>query len=68
MLARIREFVRCETGQDLVEYALLVVFIALASVATWRLIETALGTAYAGYVDPNTGVQSLWEPCDPGGC
>lgn len=46
---------RDEEGQDLVEYALLVLFIVLASVAAWRAIVVAMGLAYGGYDT------SLWD-------
>lgn len=52
-----------DTGQDLVEYALLTMFIGLAGIAAWNAIEDTLGAAYAGY---DTKSQGLWEPCDPG--
>ena len=51
-----------ESGQDLVEYALLVAFIALAGVAGFNLIGSVLGGAYTGW---NTGVQDLWEVPEP---
>ncbi len=58
-----RELIRQEDGQDLVEYGLLALFIALASVAVWLTIANAMNTAYRGY---DSGVQDLWQPCEPG--
>jgi Flp pilus assembly pilin Flp len=55
-------FVRETVAQDLVEYALLVAFIAFTAVAAAPLIQTAIGTAYAIY---NTSTQDLWQPPDP---
>jgi len=51
-----------ESGQDLVEYALLTGFFGLAAVAGFDAIEAAIGTAYALW-DGNA--QALWEPPDP---
>ena len=51
-----------ERGQDLVEYALLVAFIALAGVAGFNFIASVLGGTYTGW---NNGVQDLWEVPEP---
>lgn len=51
-----------DSGQDLIEYALLTAFIGLAGLAAWVTIRNNLGQAYSGY-DVNT--QSLWEPPVP---
>ena len=51
-----------ESGQDLVEYALLVAFIALAGVAGFNFIGSVLGGTYTGW---NNGVQDLWEVPEP---
>lgn len=63
MLARLRQLFRQDSGQDLVEYALLTVFVVLASIVVWQAIATAVGGAYGGY---DSSVQDLWAPCDPG--
>jgi len=51
----IQRFIREEDGQDLVEYAFLIAFIALAMIATLTTLEgniaglfTTVGTAVAG--------------------
>jgi len=51
---RLHRLLRQDEGQDLVEYALLILFIVLASIAAWETIEFALGAAYNRYDD------SLW--------
>lgn len=53
-----------DSGQDLVEYALLTAAIGVVSAATWPIIATSIGTAYSS-LDMNT--QDLWEPPPPGG-
>ena len=47
-----------DSGQDLIEYALLATFIALAGVAGFIAISDALGDTY---VDGNDAVYDLWE-------
>jgi Flp pilus assembly pilin Flp len=51
-------------GQDLVEYALLLMFFGVVLLATWTSITTALGTNFG---QTNTGVQGLWDAPPPGG-
>jgi Flp pilus assembly pilin Flp len=51
-------------GQDVVEYALLAAFVALAGVAALNLIETAMGVAYTSW---ETQTELLSCMPDPGG-
>jgi Flp pilus assembly pilin Flp len=53
---------RCERGDDLVEYALLTAFVGLASMAAWATLRTTLATNYASY-DAKT--QALAKTPDP---
>jgi Flp pilus assembly pilin Flp len=53
-----------DTGQDVVEYALLTAFLGLAALSAWTSVRSALGTSYAS---TSTGVQSLWETPPPSG-
>ncbi|MCX6544245.1 MAG: Flp family type IVb pilin [Acidobacteria bacterium] len=62
LLRRLGRLLREEDGQDLVEYGLLALFVAVAGVAAWNAIVTGLGTSYLGY---DSGVQGLWIPNDP---
>lgn len=57
-----RAFLSDESGQDLVEYAYLTLFVGLAGLAAWVAIVDSMGTAYAGF---DSGTQQLWEPPDP---
>lgn len=59
MLARL---IREDSAQELVEYALLGFFVALAGAAVWNAILGLLGTSYTEY---NTDVQNQWNPPDP---
>ena len=52
-----------ETGQDVIEYALLAGAIGIVGVVAWNNIAEGIGFAYQGW---DTGVQNLWEPADPG--
>ena len=53
-----------ETGQDVVEYALLTAFLGLCALTAWTSLRNALG---ANYTSTEAGVQSLWEPPPPSG-
>jgi Flp pilus assembly pilin Flp len=55
-------FVRDQSGQDLVEYGLLVGAVAAVGVALFPAIVTALGVAFLQW---NTGVNNLWLPPPP---
>jgi Flp pilus assembly pilin Flp len=56
--------IRDDHGQDLVEYALLVMFFGIAFAAVWTGIASAVQGSYG---NTRTGVQSLWDTPDPGG-
>lgn len=58
----INRYLNDESGQDLIEYALLVAFVALAGVAGFNFIGSVLGGTYTGW---NNGVQDLWEVPEP---
>jgi Flp pilus assembly pilin Flp len=58
-----RRLGRDDTGQDLVEYALLAAFIALASVAGISALRASMLTAYSGW---NSAVQQCWQMPAPG--
>ncbi len=42
----IEDFARDESGQDLIEYALIVALIALAATASMKTLATAIGAAF----------------------
>ena len=60
-----RSLRRDESGQDMLEYALLAAFIGIAGIVSFPLIVSKLST---GYTNHNTAIQADWQPCDPGGC
>jgi Flp pilus assembly pilin Flp len=51
-----------ESGQDLIEYALLTTFIGLAGGIGLSLIRPAINGTYVSW---NTSMNTLWEPPDP---
>ena len=59
----IAQLVRDDSGQDLVEYALLTGLIAAGSVLLFSQLAAAMEAAYN---DANTASQDAWEPCPPG--
>lgn len=56
--------VRDESGQDLVEYALLTTTIGLAGALAWSFVSAAIGTTYSSWV---SNVDSLADPPAPSG-
>ena len=58
----LRRWIHDDAGQDLIEYALLVSFIALAGVAGYAAISSVMASSYTG---GNTAVQDLWEVPPP---
>jgi Flp pilus assembly pilin Flp len=60
----LRRIARDDSGQDVVEYALLTAFFGLAALAAWTSIRDALGSGYTG---TTSGMQGLWNPPPPGG-
>jgi len=60
----VQEFARDERGQDLLEYALLSVFIGLAGLAALNGIGVSINTWYG---TSNTSVNSLWNSPTPTG-
>ena len=64
MLAR---FVREDGGQDVVEYALLAAFFGVIGYLAMSGIGTAVLNTYTSWMDPTSGVPSLWDPPAPAG-
>lgn len=60
-------FITEDDAQDLVEYALLAAFIGVTSWAVLVTLTNDMGTTYASWLDPTTGVPARWDPPEPGG-
>ncbi len=58
----VRSLVFDETGQDLIEYALLAGSIGLVGIAMWDGIVTGIGNGYQGW---DTNTQNAWQPQNP---
>jgi Flp pilus assembly pilin Flp len=56
------QFISDDSGQDLIEYALLTAIIAISGVLILSTLSTTMGTAYKGW---NTAGQNAWQPCPP---
>ena len=56
------QFISDDSGQDLIEYALLTAIIGIAGLLALKAISTKMGTAYSGW---NTAGQNAWEPGPP---
>jgi Flp pilus assembly pilin Flp len=59
-----RHLVRDETGQDLVEYALLIGLVAIAGAAALNRLQAVLHDVYVSW---DTGNQALWQMPPPSG-
>lgn len=60
----VRRLFRDESGQDLVEYALLTTTIGFAGVLVWSLVGNAISGTYSSWV---SGVDGLAVPPAPSG-
>jgi Flp pilus assembly pilin Flp len=56
-------FLSDDSGEDLVEYALLTATVGAGAAAALSLMPGAIDAIYTTW---DTGTQDLWEPCDPG--
>ena len=56
---------RDDSGQDLLEYAILAATIGIAGILAFPAIVDKLSD---NYTDGNAAIQADWQPCDPGGC
>jgi len=54
-----------ESGQDIVEYALLGAVVGIAAIVIWQQLATTVGEVYGDTVAPTGQVQSL-SSCMPG--
>ncbi len=58
----VTQLVRDESGQDLVEYAVLTGLIAVGSVLLFSQLAALMEGSYDGW---NAASQDAWEPCPP---
>ena len=55
-------FISDDTGQDLIEYAVLTAIIGISGVLILSTLSTTMSTAYSRW---NTAGQNAWQPCPP---
>jgi Flp pilus assembly pilin Flp len=55
-------FMQDDSGQDLIEYALLTAIIGIAGILSLQAFAPKMATAYLGW---NTKMQDAWEVCAP---
>lgn len=58
----VARFCREETGQDLIEYAILTAIVTVGSIAVFATIRTKMSDAYGTW---GTEIQDRWSPDDP---
>jgi Flp pilus assembly pilin Flp len=56
------QFVSDDSGQDLIEYALLTAIIGISGLLILSTLSTTMGSAYSGW---NAAGQTAWQPCPP---
>ena len=66
-LLGLRELWTRDEGQDVVEYALLGAFIGIAGWLTLTNLDDTVGAVYTSWLNPDSGVPSLWIPPEPAG-
>lgn len=54
---------REETGQDLIEYGLIIAMIVAGTIAVFPGIVTKMGSSYSNW---GTNIQNIWIPSCPG--
>ena len=64
----LRRFVADESGQDLVEYALLTTCIGLVGVLAWTNIKSEMFSHYAGWGSGVNGLSACTQDPGGGGC
>ena len=57
-----------ESGQDVVEYALLGAIVGIASIVTWQLLVTTVGEVYGAADSDVQGVSACTPNPGGGGC
>jgi Flp pilus assembly pilin Flp len=59
------QFVSDDSGQDLIEYALLTAIIGLSGLLVVSTLSTTVGNTYKAW---DAAGQIAWQPCDPAAC
>jgi len=54
-----------DTGQDMVEYALLAAFVGVAGLLALTTMGSTIQTTYLTWISPGAGAPSIWDPAPP---
>jgi Flp pilus assembly pilin Flp len=57
-----------DSGQDVIEYALLAAIVGIASILTWQLLVTTVGDVYSAADSSVQGVSACTPNPGGGGC
>ena len=68
LAALLRQGITDDSGQDVVEYALLGAIIGIASVLTWQLVATTVHDVYVAADSEVQGVSACTPDPGGGGC
>ena len=63
--AIVSRFVVSDSGQDIVEYALLAAFLGVAGALVLNTMGVTIFNTYQSWIDPAVGAPSIWEPAAP---
>jgi Flp pilus assembly pilin Flp len=61
----VSRFLVSDSGQDIVEYALLAAFIGVAGVLVLNTMGVTIFNTYQSWIDPSVGAPSIWDPAAP---
>jgi Flp pilus assembly pilin Flp len=64
----LRKFIREDTGQDVVEYALLGAIVGIAAILTWQQLAATVGDVYGGADAAQQGLSACTPDPGGGGC
>ena len=64
----LQKFIADDSGQDLIEYGLLVALIAIIGIAAWQQIVTQIGVIYGNSDTFNQNLSSCTPDPGGGGC
>ena len=64
MVSTLRRLLADDSGQDLIEYALLTSFVSLTVFAVFDVLRDGIGFVYGTW---NTSANAVWETPPPGG-
>ena len=64
----LRRFIREDTGQDIVEYALLGALVGIAAILTWQQLAATVANVYGAADSAQQGLSACTPDPGGGGC